>query len=136
MRMGLGLVGLLVVAAIIAVMSSKSGETASRANKEVRRETAQMSGRGADGVPMDKSAEFAAERTGLKVTSVAAGGYFEQFYALKAGDVIVEAGSSGSLKGVDENSATAFLFSAAQSKQPLNVLRGGQPFALNPITPK
>jgi hypothetical protein len=136
MRMGLGLVGLLVVAAIIAVVSSKNAGTASKANKDVRREVAQVTGRGADGVSMEKSAEFAAVPGGLSVTSVVAGGYYDEFYALKKDDVIVEAGSSGSLRGVDDNAATTFLITAAQSKQPLKILRGGQPLTLNPITPK
>lgn len=137
MRMGFGLVGLLVVVAIMVYMSSKSSEAPARAQKEVRREMTQVTGRAPDGgAPIDKSAEFAATPAGLSVTAVVAGGYFEQFYDLKKDDVIVEAGSSGSLKGVDDNSATAFLFTAAQSKQPLKILRGGQPKTLDPITPK
>lgn len=131
MRMGFGLIGLLMVVALIAYLGSKDAETSSRANKAVQQQMAPVTGRGGDGEPMEKSADFAMKPNGLAVTRVTAGGYFDQFYGLKQDDVILEAGDAPPFKGTDEGSAITFLLDQAPKKKPIVVLREGQRVTLN-----
>jgi C-terminal processing protease CtpA/Prc len=133
-RMGFGLISLLVVVAIIAMLWSKDAQTASKVNTDTRRELAPVTGRGPDDLPMDKSAEFAADKNGLAVTKVVPGGYFDQYFKLKQGDVIVEAGDS-TFRGTDEASAVAQLFIMSQNKRDITVMRGGQKVVLKPVSP-
>src|SRR5436309_568329 len=125
MRMAFGLVSLLVVVAIIAYLASRDAGTASQVNRDTRQQMAPVTGRGPDDAPMEKSADFAADRNGLAVTKVVAGGYFDQFYGVKKGDVIIQAGNAD-LKGRDESSALTFLLDQAPRKLDLIVLRNGQ----------
>lgn len=131
MRMGFGLVALLVVAAIIVLLQAQNAETVTKTNKEVRRELAPVTGRGPDDVPMDKSAEFEMRRDGFAATKVVAGGFFDQYFGLKQGDVITDAGETN-FRGMDEGLALPLLWQMAQSKRELVVLRGGQQVKLKP----
>ena len=90
-----------------------------------------ITGRGPEGSGGDitNSAEFEGVSAGLNVLSVKPGSYFERFFDLKAGDVVVTAGDVD-LSGTDENAAQAFLFEAAQQKRALVVRRGGQKLTL------
>jgi len=125
MRMAFGLVSLLVVVAIIAYLGSRDAETASKVNTDTRQQMAPVTGRGPDDAPMEKSAEFSGERNGLAVTKVVAGGYFDQFYGVKKGDIIIQAGNMD-LKGMDESSAITALLDQAPKKLDIIVLRNGQ----------
>jgi C-terminal processing protease CtpA/Prc len=125
MRMGLGLISLLIVVGIIAYLSSRDAGTAVKADKDARQQLAPVTGRGPDDVPMEKSADFAGDRNGLSVTTVVAGGYFDHFYGVKKGDIIVQAGNV-ELKGMDETSAVTALLDQAPRKLDILVLRNGQ----------
>jgi len=129
MRMGLGLLSLLVVVGIIAYVASLNTGAISDGNKNARQNLAPITGHGTDGVErrIDQSAEFAKDRKGLLVTKVNADSYFEYFYspAIKTGDIITHAGETP-LEGMDE----AALFEMAQKKRDLTVLRNGQKMTL------
>ena len=129
MRMGLGLISLLIVVGIIAYLASRDAGTASDANKNARQNLAPITGQGTDGVErrIDQSAEFTKDRKGLLVTKVNADSYFVYFYspALKTGDIITHAGETP-LEGMDE----AALFQMAQQKRDLTILRNGQKMTL------
>ena len=130
MRGGLLLV-LLIGIALTAYLWSQNASTVSQTNQAVRQQVAPITGRGPDDAPMDKSAEFAGERNGLTVKSVVAGGYFDQYFGLKAGDVIITAGDL-SLRGMDEGLAVPQLFQMVQQKRSLEIMRAGQKMTLNP----
>ncbi|QOV89151.1 PDZ domain-containing protein [Humisphaera borealis] len=121
---GAVMLSLLIGVAIMAYLWSTSAETASKVNRDVRQEMAPVTGRGPDGGSITDSAEFTADRAGLAVAKVKPGSYYEVFFGLKAGDVIVRAGDID-LKGQDETSAQTFLMDAAQKKRELVVMRAG-----------
>lgn len=123
MKAGL-LLALLIGVGILIYLQATSAETASKVNKDVRQEVAPITGRGPDGGDITNSATFAADRAGLAVSTVKAGSYYDVYFGLKAGDVIVRAGDVD-LKGQDETSAQTFLMEAAQKKRELIVMRGG-----------
>jgi C-terminal processing protease CtpA/Prc len=125
MRMGLGLLSLLIVVGIIAYIASQHTAAVSKANKDARQQVAPITGRGPDEAPMEKSADFSGDRNGLSVTKVVAGGYFDLFYGVKQGDIILQAGNVD-LKGMDETSAVTALLDQAPRKLDLIVLRNGQ----------
>ena len=123
MKAGL-LLALLIGVGIMIYLQATSAETASKVNKDVRQEIAPVTGRGPDGGDITTSATFAADRAGLAVSTVKPGSYYDVYFGLKAGDVIVRAGDVD-LKGHDETSAQTFLMEAAQKKRELIVMRGG-----------
>lgn len=127
---GVFLLSFLIGIGILTYLWSTSAQTASTANKKAQKEVAPITGRGPDGGTITDSAEFAPDRAGLAVTTVKPGSYFDQFFALQAGDVIVRAGDVD-LKGIDEETAKAFLYEAAQRKRSLDVLRAGQKVTLD-----
>jgi len=123
------LLSLLIGVALMAFLWSRSAETSSNANKEIRQEMAPVTGRGPDGGTITDSAQFTTDRSGLSVTAVKAGSYYDVFFGLKAGDVIVRAGDMD-LKGLDATAAETFLMEAAQKKRELVVMRAGQKVTL------
>lgn len=125
------LLSLLIGVAILAYLWATSAETASKVNTETRQQLAPVTGRGPDGGTITDSAEFSADRSGLAVTRVKAGSYFDQYFGLKEGDIIIRAGDV-ELKGIDDASAQTFVFDAAQKKRELVVTREGAKTTLNP----
>jgi hypothetical protein len=74
---------------------------------------------------IDKSAEFTVKPKGLLATAVHAGGYFDHYYGLQAGDLITDAGEAP-LEGQD----LAMLWQMAQMKRDLTIIRNGQRMVL------
>ena len=122
---GAVLLSLLIGVGLLVYLWSTSAETVTTTNKEVRKQVEPITGRGPDGGTIVDSAEFQTDRAGLAVTTVKAGSYYDQYFGLKAADVITRAGDVD-LKGVDEESAKTFVMEAAQKKRELIVMRAGE----------
>ena len=122
---GVFLLTFLIGIALLAYLWSMNAQSVSTANQQAQKDVAPITGRGPDGGTITDSAEFQADRAGLAVTTVKPGSYFDQFFGLKQGDVIVRAGDMD-LKGIDEEMAKTHLYDAAQRKRAIEVLRGGQ----------
>ena len=127
---GVFLLSFLIGIALLAYLWSTNAQTVSTANKQAQKEVAPITGRGPDGGTITDSAEFQEDRAGLAVTKVKPGSYFDQFFGLQQGDVIVRAGDLD-LKGQDEEVAKTYLYDAAQRKRSLDVLRNGQKMTLD-----
>src|SRR5688572_14473969 len=97
MRMGFGLVGLLVVVAIILILFVKKEEPTLRAGQKAKQEAQQLSGRGPDQLPASQSVKLEPQMRNnqiesLLVTDVTPGGALDQYFGLKKGDAIVKVG--------------------------------------------
>ena len=127
---GAFLLAFLIGIGLMAYLWSTNAASVSTANKQAQKDVAPITGRGPDGGTITDSAEFQHDRAGLVVKAVKPGSYFDQFFALKPGDVITRAGDVD-LKGNDEDTAKTFLYEAAQRKRSLDVLRDGQKVTLD-----
>jgi C-terminal processing protease CtpA/Prc len=137
MRMGFGLVGLLVVVAIILILFVKKEEPTLRAGQKAKEEAQQLSGRGPDQLPASQSVKLEAQMKNnqiesLLVTDVTPGGALDQYFGLQKGDAIVKVGDLDVRghplgEGVDTQ-----VYEAAQRNWPLVVVRGGQRVTLTP----
>ena len=102
MRMGIGLLSLLVVTGIILWMSAEHTTQVVKTAGPVREQAQQMSGRDAetgaaatDALKLEM-AERGGKTVGARVVSVTAGSAIETYYGLKPDDVIVQAGDFSS----------------------------------------
>ena len=127
MRGGL-LLALLMGVGLMIYLFANNAETSIKAEKKVRDDMGAVTGR-AEGGNITDSAEFTTDRAGLAVESVKAGSYYDVYFGLKQGDVIIQAGDMN-LKGIDSTQAETFLMTAAQRKQDLVVQRQGQKVTL------
>ena len=137
MRMGFGLVGLLVVVAIILIVFVKKEEPTLRAGKKAKEEAQQLSGRGPDQLPASQSVKLEAQMKNnqiesLLVTEVVPGGALDQYFGLKKGDVIVKVGQFDIRGNPYNEQAEVMVFEAAQKNEAIVVVRGGQQVTLNP----
>lgn len=127
---GVFLLSLLLGIGFVAYLWSTNTQSVSTAGKQAQQDMAPVTGRGPDGGTITDSAEFRPDRAGLAVAAVKPGSYFDRFFGLKQGDVITRAGDVD-LKGTDVETATTYLYDAAQRKRSLDVLRGGQRLTLD-----
>ena len=137
MRMGIGLVGILVVAAIALVWFKNTQVPIIEQGQETKKQAQQLSGRGPDQLPASQSVKLEAQMKNnqiesLLVTDVTPGGALDQYFGLKKGDAIVKVGEFDVRghplgEGVDTQ-----VYEAAQRNWPLVVIRGGQRVTLEP----
>jgi hypothetical protein len=137
MRMGIGLVSILVVVAIILIWFQKTQIPVIERGQETKKEAEQLSGRGPDQLPASQSVKLEAQfRNGqidsLLVTDVTPGGALDQYFGLQKGDTIVKVGDLDVRahplgEGVDTQ-----VYEAAQRNWQLVVMRGGQRMTLMP----
>ena len=136
---GLGLLGLLVVIAILLLLYSQSLGPVAKTQKEVRPQVEQLAGvdagggRVKDSYTLEPVMEGGALR-GLRVTRLGPSSAMRSFYGLERGDVIVEAGGQGgvmwNVREADAGLLEAKVAEAYQLKQPLVILRDGQRLTL------
>ena len=145
---GIGLLGLLVVMAIIFYVSyGNLGKGAPNGyvghvlekGKEAREQGNQIAGRDAEGVPVSESIKTDEVDVGgqfkrIKVVSLVPGGAFDTAYHLQPNDEVSEIGGLGVDMNNDYGLAQARLFEAIQRNEPLTVVRGGQKLTLTPDT--
>ena len=144
MRAGIGLLSILIVAAVIfyAEFGGSNGGSAGsalKADKTMRQETAQISGHDENGVPVSESIKVEpVENDGhlrrLKIVSVVPGGPFDAAFGLRANDEVSEIGGLGVDMNDDFKLAEAQLFESIQRSQSLTVVRAGQKLTIEPKT--
>jgi C-terminal processing protease CtpA/Prc len=137
MRMGIGLVSILVVLAIVLIWFKNTQIPVIEKGQETKKEATQLSGRGPDQLPASQSVKLEAQLKNnqiesLLVTDVTPGGALDQYFGLQKGDAIVKVGDLDVRghplgEGVDTQ-----VYEAAQRNWPLVVLRGGQRVTLTP----
>ncbi len=146
MRAGLGLLSILIAAAIIFYVSfgGPGGGVEGNAlhkGKDMREQANQLTGHDENGVPAGESIKLDAVDDGdghlrrLKVVSVVAGGPFDTAYKLKAGDEITEVAGLNVRDNNDAGLAEAQVVESYQRNQPLTVMRGDQKLTLTPDSP-
>ena len=143
MRAGLGLLSLLIVAAIIfyVAFGGKSGGvvgTDLKAGKEARDQVNQLGGKDENGMKADDSIVMEEIMSGselrrLKVVSVVPGGPMEAAYHLMPNDEIIQANQL-ELRGMDPSLAKTWVITGYSSNQPLIISRNGQEMTLTPDT--
>ena len=142
MRAGIGLLSILIAAAIIFYISFGGPNggvegNALKQGKDMREQGNQIAGRDENGVPASESIKLDAVNNDghlrrIKVVSVVPGGPFDAAYGLKAGDEITEIGGLGVDMNDDFKLAEAQVFESLQRNQPLTVRRDGQTMTLTP----
>lgn len=139
---GLGLVGLLLVVALVFYLMFGAGGkgsagTALEAQKQTESVGNQLSGKDDEGQLVTQTIKFEAGSKGIAVNEVTPGSAFETMYGLKTGDVIVEIGPlDAKTQAADNGTADAYLRTAYAQAQTLGVLRDGQKLTLpQPATP-
>lgn len=137
---GLGLLGLLVVIAIIFVVMFRGGgnlDTINEAKKQATEQANQIAGREASGERVTRAVQLSLEQSGgrtrgVVVDSIDESGAIARAYGLKSGDVILEMGVVPAADITDASSAADWLQDAYQRSQPLKVRRGGETITLTP----
>ena len=145
MRAGIGLLSILIVAAIIFYVSfggDKGGMTGTtlREGRKAQEQANQLSGRDANGVPASESIKMDAVNVDghlkrIKVLSVVAGGPFDTAYGLKAGDEITEIAGLDVGMNDDAGLAEAQVVEAYGRNQPLTIRRAEQKITITPKSP-
>jgi hypothetical protein len=141
MRAGIGLLSLLIAAALIFYISfgGKNGGYEGQVLKQgavARDEASQLNGKDQNNVRVDESITFddvmtGNELRGLKVTSVMTGGPMDSAYGLKVGDEITEANQLD-LRGSDSGTAKAMVYEGYSRNQHLVVMRDGHEITIAP----
>ena len=131
MRMGFGLVALLVTVAIVLILFVKKEEPTLRAGQKAKEEAQQLSGRGPDQLPASQSVKLEPQMKNgqvesLLVTDVTPGGALDQYFGLKKDDVIVKVGQFDIRGNPYGEGAEVMVFEAAQKNEPIVVTRSGQ----------
>ncbi|HZL38551.1 MAG TPA: hypothetical protein VFC78_24800 [Tepidisphaeraceae bacterium] len=140
MRMGLGLISLLLGVALIAYLWSKNTTVVMQKGNEARKQVEQISGHDENGGLASDSITTQPE-TGpdghlkdLLVTNLVTGGPFESFFGLQKGDKIITIGplevGDRYIMADDSKAAVNFLTDAYQTSKPLIVIRNGQQMTL------
>jgi hypothetical protein len=138
MRAGIGLLSILVVAAIIFYISfgGKNGGYEGQVLKQGKTagdEAAQISGQEHPEDSLSFDDDMAGnEFRGLKVTAVTPGGVMDKAYGIKAGDLIVQANQLD-LRGSDGGMARAMVTEGFSRNQNLVVKRGDLELTLKPV---
>ena len=137
MRMGIGLVGILVVAAIALVWFKNTQVPVIEQGRETKKQAQQLSGRGPDQLPASQSVKLEAQMKNnqidsLLVTEVTPGGAMDQYFGLQKGDAIVKVGDFDVRNHPMGEGVDTQVYEAAQRNWPLVVMRGGQRVTLEP----
>jgi hypothetical protein len=142
MRAGIGLLSLLVAAAIIFYISfgGKNGGyegTVLKEGQTGREEASQIAGRTIDNVPIENTIKLDEVDSGgqfrrLKVLSVDAQTPMDTDYGLKPGDEISRVGDMGVSDNNDPGLAKALVYEAYSRNESLTVQRAGQEITLSP----
>ena len=137
MRMGFGLVSILVVLAIVLIWFKNTQVPVIERGQEAKKEATQLSGRGPDQLPASQSVKLEPQMKGgqvdsLLVTDVTPGGALDQYFGLQKGDVVVKVGEFDIRGNPYGEGADVMVFEAAQKNQQIVVLRGGQRVTLTP----
>ena len=137
MRIGIGLVSLLVVVAIVLIWFKNTQIPVIEKGQETKKEAQQISGRGPDGLPASQSVKLDAKMKNnqiesLVVTDVTPGGAMDQYFGLQKGDEIVKVGDLDVKGHPLGEGVDAAVFEAAQRQQALVVVRNGQRVELTP----
>ncbi len=145
MRAGIGLLSLLIAAAIIFYISfgGKNGGyegTVMKQGAKAHDEAGQIAGKTEDNVPIADTIKLEEHDVGGQFRSVTVVSIIPQTpmdtaYGLKAGDEILRVGDWGVSDNNDFGLAEAKVDQAYQENSPLLVLRNGQQLTLTPNTP-
>jgi len=144
MRAGIGLLSILIVAAIIFYVSfgGKQGGlvgTEMKAGKDAREQSSQISGRTEDGIPIDQTIvldeiDVGGEFRRVKVVSIVPKTPMDTAYGLMANDEITHVGGWGVRDNNDYGLAKAKVVEAYGRNETLTILRNGQEMTLTPDT--
>jgi hypothetical protein len=145
MRAGVGLLSILIVAAICMYITfgTKShpgyDATVMEKGKQAREEANQLSGRTADSVPIMNTFHMEEVDSGgqfkrVKVVSIDPGTPMETVYGLKAGDEITRVGDMGVADNSSYDLAVSLIQEAYQNNATLTVLRNGEQMTLTPTS--
>src|SRR5687767_2584780 len=137
MRMGFGLVSVLVVLAIILIWFKNTQVPVIEKGQEAKEQAKQIAGRGPDQLPASQSVKLEPQMKNnqiesLLVTEVTPGGALDQYFGLKKGDVIVKVGQFDIRGNPYNEQAEVMVFEAAQTNKEIIVLRSGQRVTLSP----
>jgi len=145
MRAGIGLLSILIVAAIIfyVAFGSVNGKpgyvpTVLNAGKQGRDQANQLGGKDENGMKAEDSIVMEEIMSGselrrLKVVSVVAGGPMQAAYGLQPNDEIIQANQL-ELRGMDPALAKSWVITGYAQNQPLIIERNGQSMTLTPDT--
>ena len=136
MRMGIGLISLLVVIAIMLFAFKFYTAPVVQKGKKAQDSARQLAGYDDDGAPATDSITLTEQDkdgklTGIVVADVKAGGAMEKHFGFRNGDVIVSIGQlrlNENIQSADD--AEAFLMEAFQRNYPVVVLRDGNKVTL------
>src|SRR5688500_6621141 len=137
MRMGIGLISILVVLAIILIWFKNTQIPVIEKGQETKKEATQLSGRGPDQLPASQSVKLEAQMKNnqiesLLVTDVTPGGALDKYFGLQKGDVVVKVGQFDIRGNPYNEQAEVLVFEAAQTNKEIIVLRSGQRVTLSP----
>jgi hypothetical protein len=145
MRVGFGLLSLLLAAAIVFYISfgGKNGGYEGAVLKQgqlAQQQASQISGHTMDDVPIEDTIKLDEVDSGgqfrrLKVISITAQTPMDTAYGLKPNDEITRVGDLGVSDNNDAGLAKALVYEAYSRNQPLVILRNGQEITLTPRTP-
>ena len=143
MRAGVGLLSLLIVAALCMYLTFGTkahpgyDATVLDAGKKARQEASQLSGRTEDSTPISETLQLEeVDSNGqfkrMKVVSIVAQTPMETIYGLKPGDEITRVGDMGVADNNDAGLAKALVYEAYGRNQNIVVLRNGEEMTLKP----
>jgi hypothetical protein len=143
MRAGIGLLSLLIVAALVFYLTFGTkahpgyDATVLEKGKVAREQASQISGRTDDGTPITDTITMEEVDQGgqfrrLKVTSIMPGTPMETVYGLKVGDEIIKADDMGVADNNDPGLGKTLVATSYQHNKPIVVLRNDQEMTLVP----
>ncbi len=135
MRMGFGLLSLLLVVALMFYLFSETSLKTAEKGHQIQQEMAPVTGRGTDGKSASDSVTLdpkmrGSELTGLVVSDMVPGGYFDTYFHLAKGDEIQKIGDDPVSMYGDYQIATSMVAEAGTRQKALTILRGGQKYIL------
>jgi len=136
MKMGFGLVSLLVVVGIIAYwMSFNHPADTVRQGEAVKKEVRQLAGKDEEGgramdtITLEEHLKNG-KIDGILVQDIIANGAMENFFGLQLDDLIIAAGQMEFRGTTDGDMAIALIHEAYMKRQPLVVIRNGEKITL------
>jgi hypothetical protein len=143
MRFGIGLISILLAAAIIFYVSFGYGKHGGyegevlHQGRDLREQAAQLAGKDENNMTAQDSIVLddvmsGSELRGEKVVSLVPGGPMITAYGLQPGDQIIQA-EQMDLRGSDAGLARSLIVESYSKNQPLVVMRNGQEMTLNPV---